>query len=422
LTFSDFNLDERLLMGLDAIGFSQPTPIQEAAIPLILQERDLIACAQTGTGKTAAFVLPVIHRILNHKNEHKIKALVLVPTRELAMQIDQNIQGLAYFAPVSSIAVFGGGDGQVFEVQKKALLQGCEVVIATPGRLISLLASFKLDFSQLDTLILDEADRMLDMGFNEDIMKISSYLPKQRQNLMFSATMPPKIRKLANQLLSNPAEINLAVSKPAEGVTQLFFPIEEMDKLKLLDHLLKSNHYPSMIIFASTKDKVKVLDRTIQRIGLKAKAFHSDLSQEERDSAMLAFRNKQLPALIGTDIISRGIDVEGISLVVNFDVPPDPEDYIHRIGRTARAETTGTAITFVNPADVLKFIRIEKMLDQRMEMQEIPAEVGVTPDLKLDEIRLSGKRTFRHQPNGQGQHSSGNKRRPFRKGNAQKNK
>lgn len=408
-------------MGLDAIGFSQPTPIQEAAIPLILNKRDLIACAQTGTGKTAAFVLPIIHSILSNTNEHKIKALILVPTRELALQIDQNIQGLAYFAPVSSIAVYGGGDGQVFEVQKKALLQGCEVVIATPGRLISLLASFRLDFSHLDTLILDEADRMLDMGFNEDIMKISSYLPKQRQNLMFSATMPPKIRKLANQLLSDPAEINLAVSKPAEGVTQLFFPVEEGDKLKLLDHLLKSNHYPSMIIFASTKDKVKVLDRTIQRIGLHAKAFHSDLTQEERDAAMLAFRNKQLPALIGTDIISRGIDVEGISLVVNFDVPPDPEDYIHRIGRTARAETKGTAITFVNPADVLKYIRIEKLLERQMEMQQLPLEIGETPDLKLEEIRTNGKRAFRQHSAGRSQHTGGNKNRPFRKGNS-KNK
>lgn len=397
------------------MGFKQPTPIQEAAIPEILQHRDMIASAQTGTGKTAAYILPVIHHILSLTDHRdKIKALVLVPTRELAMQIDQNIQGLAYFAPVSSIAVFGGGDGHSFEVQKKALHQGSEIVIATPGRLIAMLTSFKADFSQLRYLILDEADRMLDMGFNEDIMKIISHIPVKRQTLMFSATMPPKIRKLASALLQNPLEINLAVSTPAIGVTQRFFAVNETDKLLLLQKLLSEETFDSIIIFASTKQKVKSLESIVKKIKLHALAFHSDLSQEERDRAMLAFRNKQLPVLIGTDIISRGIDVEGVGLVVNFDVPPDPEDYIHRIGRTARADAKGTAITFVHPDDARKFYRIEGLLGRSLTLETIPAEIGVSPDINKQTRpgNKNGKKRFNpknaHSKNSSRNQGSGN--------------
>jgi superfamily II DNA/RNA helicase len=378
LTFSDFNFHPDLEEGLLSMGYKTPTPIQQESIPLILQKNDLIACAQTGTGKTASYLLPILHQIAQTDKKY-INTLILAPTRELAQQIDQQVEGLAYFTGISSIAVYGGGDGAIYETQKRALRDGVDIVIATPGRLIAHLSSGAINLDHLQHLVLDEADRMLDMGFSDDIMRIISYLPKQRQTLLFSATFPPKIRSLANAILQNPVQVNIAISKPAEGITQQAYLTHDHQKLPLITSLLKDKTYQSGIIFSSTKDKVKELDRALRKTGIVAKAFHSDLDQEERESLLNAFRARQLPFLIGTDVLSRGIDVEGIELVLNYDVPPDPEDYIHRIGRTARAATTGTAITFVNERDQRRFFTIENLIGKEIQKINLPEELGEGP-------------------------------------------
>jgi ATP-dependent RNA helicase RhlE len=379
LTFDDFGFDYDLMDGLDTMGYKEPTPIQIQAIPLILNDRDLIACAQTGTGKTAAYVLPIIDKILGTKYKG-INTLILAPTRELAQQIDQQIEGFSYYTGVSSIPIYGGGDGTIWEQQKRAITKGVDIIIATPGRLISHLASGAVKLDQLEHLVLDEADRMLDMGFSDDIVKIISYLPKERQTLLFSATMPPKIRTLANKILNNPEQISIAISKPAEGITQQAYMVYDDNKVDLLKHILKDGSYASTIIFASTKEHVKKLDKELHRTGMKVKAFHSDLEQTEREDIMMQFRSKQLPVLIGTDVLSRGIDVEGIDLVVNYDAPPDPEDYIHRIGRTARAATTGTAITFINDKDQQKFYRIETLMGRVVDKLHLPEGMPTGPE------------------------------------------
>jgi ATP-dependent RNA helicase RhlE len=378
LTFQDFNFDERLLDGLNAMGFSKPTPIQEQAIPIILQKNDVIACAQTGTGKTAAYILPVLNKILHTETRH-LNTLIIAPTRELAQQIDQQIEGFGYFIGVSSMSVYGGGDGATWDQQRKALEQGADIIIATPGRLIALLAAGTIKFDHLEHLILDEADRMLDMGFYDDIVKIINYLPKQRQTLLFSATMPPKIRTLANRILNNPQEISISIAKPAAGIVQQAYVVYDSQKAEVLKHIMKTVPWNSMILFASTKEVVKKLDVIFQRAGLNAKAFHSDLEQPEREQILRAFKNKQLNILIGTDVLSRGIDVEGISLIINFDVPPDPEDYVHRVGRTARAETTGTAVTLVNERDQRKFLSIERLIGETINKMPLPSSVGEGP-------------------------------------------
>jgi ATP-dependent RNA helicase RhlE len=361
VSFKDFNFSESLLDGLSAMGFNNPTPIQELAIPILLEGKDLIACAQTGTGKTAAYVLPILEKILKAEKRH-LNTLVIAPTRELALQIDQQVEGFGYFISVSSIPIYGGGGGESWDQQKRALDEGADIIIATPGRLIALLASGKIILDHLEHLILDEADRMLDMGFFDDIMKIISYLPAKRQTILFSATMPPKIRKLADKILTNPETINLALSTPAEGILQKAFIVSDDLKIKLVKQIMKGNDFPSIIIFASKKETVKNISIDLKKSGLSIKAFHSDLEQPEREAIMREFRSKQVQILVGTDIISRGIDVEGISLVINFDVPPDAEDYIHRIGRTARASTKGTAVTFINDKDTRKFQKIEKLI------------------------------------------------------------
>jgi len=376
--FNEFNFDPNLLEGLDAMGFSNATPIQEMAIPVILEGKDIIACAQTGTGKTAAYLLPVLNKIINTEKRH-LNTLILSPTRELAVQIDQQVEGLAYFISVSSISIYGGGSGVAWDQQKRAMTEGADIIIATPGRLIALLASGTINFDHLEHLILDEADRMLDMGFYDDIVKIINYLPSKRQTLLFSATMPPKIRMLANKILNRPEEINIALSQPAEGIAQQAYQVFDNQKTRLLMQIFSEDKYTSAIIFASTKENVKVLERELKKLKLPVKAFHSDLEQQERESILRDFKNRQLQILIGTDILSRGIDVEGISLVVNYDVPPDPEDYIHRIGRTARAATTGTAITFVNEKDNRKFLRIEKLIGKEIPKMTLPVELGEGP-------------------------------------------
>ena len=403
MKFYDFYFEDELLDGLDAMGFDTPTPIQEQAIPEILDGHDLIACAQTGTGKTAAYLLPVMNKIVQ-SGHSRLNTLILAPTRELAQQIDQQVQGLSYFTGISSIAVYGGGDGNIFIQQQRALRQGADIIIATPGRLISLLTSSgSADMSNLQHLILDEADRMLDMGFYEDIIRISNYLPESRQTLLFSATMPPKIRALANKILKSPKQINIAISKPAEGILQQAYMAYDEQKLRLLKSILEKNEHKSIIIFSSTKDKVKELYREFKRSNLSIKAFHSDLEQPEREAIMLDFRNNKVEILIGTDILSRGIDVDGIGLVINYDVPPDPEDYVHRIGRTARAESTGTAITFINPKDQRRFHDIEELIGYPVTKLPLPEGLGEAPKYNPDakRERPAFKKPFR-KPAGKG--------------------
>jgi ATP-dependent RNA helicase RhlE len=378
LTFEELNLHPDLLAGLSAMAFNKPTPIQEQAIPVILSGRDLIACAQTGTGKTGAYILPVLHKIVSQEKRH-LNTIIIAPTRELALQIDQQVEGFSYFLGVSSLPIYGGGDGKAWDQQKRALKEGTDLIIATPGRFIALLTAGDINFENVEHLILDEADRMLDMGFNEDIERIISYLPVKRQTLLFSATMPPKIRQLANKILKDPAQINIAISKPAEGILQQAYVVHESQKIGILKSILRNEQFTSVIIFASTKENVKALNKELNRNGFPTKAFHSDLEQEEREEIMREFKSKQLRVLVGTDILSRGIDVEGISLVVNYDAPPDPEDYIHRIGRTARAETTGVAITFINQKDQKKFSRIESLIGKEIEKVKIPQEFGEGP-------------------------------------------
>ena len=378
MTFDDFNFDDSLLEGLYSMGYKKPTPIQEQAIPVILKNKDLIACAQTGTGKTAAYLLPIIHHILKAPTRH-LNTLIIAPTRELILQIDQQIDGMGYFCSVGSIAIYGGNDGMTWEKQKHALREGVDIVCATPGRLIALLQNGDINFEHLQHLVLDEADRMLDMGFFDDIKSIINYLPKKRQTILFSATMPPKIRMLANQIANEPEQINIAISKPAAGIVQQVYIVYDSQKESLVKLILKNKDFQSVIIFSSTKDNVKLLERTLRQVDGSVKAFHSDLEQVEREEIMRDFKAKKIRVLIGTDILSRGIDVDGISLVINYNAPPDPEDYIHRIGRTARAEKAGVAITLVNERDQIKLSKIEDLMGFEVARMPIPSELGPGP-------------------------------------------
>ena len=380
MKFTEFGFSSALLEGIASIGFEDATPVQEQAMPVILEGRDLIASAQTGTGKTAAFLLPVIQKIISTPQQDGLKALVIVPTRELAMQIDQHMQGLSYFTPVSSIAIYGGTDGFTFDLEKRSLLEGADVVVCTPGRMIAHINQGYVKPQDLQFLVLDEADRMLDMGFFDDIMKIVSYLPEKRQTLMFSATMPEKIRLLARKILKKPAEINIAVSKPAEKVLQVAYLLYETQKIPLALELLKGNRLKSVLVFCSTKSSTKSLSRDLKRAGLNVQEIHSDLDQQEREKVLLDFKNKTLSILVATDILSRGIDVEDIDLVLNYDVPHDGEDYIHRIGRTARAASEGMAITFISEKEQQKFRQIEALLGKEVFKTPLPQALGPGPE------------------------------------------
>lgn len=382
MKFTDFGFKPQVMEGIEALGFETPTPIQEQAIPIILEGNDLIASAQTGTGKTAAFLLPILNQIISLSNHESIKALVIVPTRELAIQIDQHIQGLSYFTPVSSIAVYGGGDGTTFAQEQQALTQGADVIICTPGRMIAHLLQQYVKISDLKFLILDEADRMLDMGFYEDIVRIINYLPKKRQNLLFSATMPNQMRQLARSVLNNPKEINIAVSKPIEKILQIAYVVYENQKIPLTTHLLSNQDLKSILIFCSTKSSTKALSQELRRAKIKAGEIHSDLDQAARESVLMKFRNKTLNILVATDILSRGIDIEDIDLIMNYDVPNDGEDYIHRIGRTARAEAEGVAITLINQKEQRKFLEIENLLGETIYKSKLPIHLGEGPEYK----------------------------------------
>lgn len=354
------------------MGFDNPTPIQEKAIPPILKKKDLIGCAQTGTGKTAAYILPLLEHISNETSgKGQIHTLVLAPTRELAMQIDQHFEGFSYFVPISSIPVYGGGDGLTWDQQKTALIKGADMIIATPGRLLAHIQMKYVDFSSVRCLVLDEADRMLDMGFYDDIMKIISHLPRQRQTLMFSATMPHEIRQLAKRIMNDPVQIDLGIAKPAEGIIQGVYLLSENQKLPLVKQLLQGKELKSILVFGSTKIKVKTLEKEMRNLGFKVRAIHSDLEQKEREDVLLKFRNRNIQMLVATDIISRGIDITDIDLVINFDIPNDPEDYVHRVGRTARAESTGVALTFVTSKDGNILNRIETLIGYKIHRMNI---------------------------------------------------
>ena len=380
MKFIDLGLDQKILDGIDAMGYETATPVQQQVMVPILEGKDIIAAAQTGTGKTAAFLLPLLHRLLTAPHlAGDINAMVIVPTRELAIQIAESIEGLSYFTDVSSIAVYGGGDGNSFITEKKALTSGVDIVVCTPGRMIAHLNMGYVKLKGLKYLVLDEADRMLDMGFSDDLAKIITYLPKERQNLLFSATMPIKMRDLAKKILKDPVEINIAISKPPEQIIQKAFVVYEAQKVNIIKDMLRSKKFTKVIVFCSKKQNVKVLTAELKRAKLAAEEIHSDLDQKSREQYLQDFRNQKTNILVATDILSRGIDIDDIDLVINYDVPNDGEDYIHRIGRTARAATTGTAFTLVGEKEQSKFANIEELLGAPVLKGAVPEEFGPTP-------------------------------------------
>lgn len=378
--FDELPIEDELLDGLDAMNFVECTPVQQETIPVILQGRDVISCAQTGTGKTAAYILPLLNNLLTDGHDpDRINAIIMAPTRELAQQIDQQMEGFSFFLPFSSVAVYGGSDGNVWDVQKRGLTRGADVVIATPGRLLSHMNVYDIDFSAVRYFILDEADRMLDMGFFDDIMTVVSHLPADRQTIMFSATMPPELRKLAKGFMNNPVEVNIAVSRPPETIRQQALICYDNQKLPFVRSLLSRDNLRKVILFVGKKLHVKDICFALCRAGIDARQMHSDLTQKERDEVMLDFRNGKVGVLVATDIVARGIDVDDIPLVINWDVPRDVEDYVHRIGRTARAENSGEAVTLVNERDQSFFARIESFLQRPIERIPMPAALGEAP-------------------------------------------
>ena len=376
MKFNKLSLNKELENGLEMMGFENATPIQEKTIPIILNGNDLIACAQTGTGKTAAFVLPILSILSEKKQNNKVKALIITPTRELAKQIDMQIEGFSYFTNTSSYPIYGGGTGPEFENQKQALINGTEIIICTPGRLLAHLKFDYFDTNFINHLILDEADRMLDMGFYDDIIKIVNKLPKKRQTLLFSATMPKAIRKLAKNILSIPKEISLAISKPAAGIKQYAFLVYDKHKVKLIKEILlqkkRKKQLNHVLIFASSIKSVKEIKRTLNKSGFISSDMHSGLDQNSRENTIRDFKNNKIKILVATDILSRGIDIKGIELVINYEVPNDAEDYVHRIGRTARADKTGEAITFINENQIKSFMSIEKLIENEVEKRSLP--------------------------------------------------
>ena len=388
MLFTELPLTDSLLEGLDAMNFKETTPIQEQAIPILLKKKDVIACAQTGTGKTAAFLLPLLNNLqTDDHDQNKVNAIIMAPTRELAQQIDQMMEGFSYYTPFSSVAVYGGNDGEAWDVQKKGLLNGTDVVISTPGRLLSHINLYNIDFSGVKYFILDEADRMLDMGFYDDIMKIVKLLPKDRQTVMFSATMPPKIQQMAKTILRNPEEITISVAKPPESIIQSSYICYESQKMEILKLLFKNKKPHKVILFSGKKQKVKEIAKTLQKMDLSVGEMHSDLDQSQREHVMREFKNERIDILVATDIVSRGIDIDDITLVINFDVPYDVEDYVHRIGRTARAGDSGMAITFVSPEDQHLFEKIEQFLQKKIYRIPVPSELGETPEYNPEEFR-----------------------------------
>ena len=412
--FDALNLHPDVMDAVDAMRFQEATPIQSESIPKILAGQDLMGIAQTGTGKTGAFLLPTIDRILDTPDNGKIKALIVVPTRELAQQIDQAVEGFGYYAKVTSLAIYGGGSGQDFSREKKALTKGADIIIATPGRFLSHLTLGYVDLSELTCLILDEADRMLDMGFHGDIMRIAVKCKKDRQTLLFSATMPDRIETLSKDLLNNPVTVKLALSKPAEKIKQGAYVLFDHQKDEVLVEVLKDRNVKSGIVFTSRKRTVAQITRTLKKAGIRCERISSDAEQSERESVMLGFRQKKFPILVATDVVSRGIDIDSIELVVNYDVPPNEEDYVHRIGRTARADKDGEGVTLINPDDQFRFGKIEKLIEKEVPKLEIPERLGKGPEYNPKNRGGGGRHGGRP-----GQSGGRGGRQPFRGGKSQ---
>jgi ATP-dependent RNA helicase RhlE len=391
LKFTEFNFHPSLLEGIEASNYELATPVQEQVIPAIMAGRDVIASAQTGTGKTAAFLLPMMHRLLTNHVDGQVGALIIVPTRELAIQIAQHLEGLSYFTHLSSIAVYGGNDAQNFVAEKKALQMGADIIVCTPGRMIAHLNMGYVNLKGLQFLVLDEADRMLDMGFQDDINRIVKTLPSVKQTLLFSATMPDKIRRLARQILNNPAEVNIAISKPPEKIVQRAFVIYETQKLPLIKYILRNTPTKSALIFCSRKQNVKQLTRELRHDGFSLEEIHSDLEQSKREEVLSGFTSGRIPILVATDILSRGIDIDTIDLVINYDVPHDGEDYVHRIGRTARAEADGMAFTLISDKEQNRFAAIESLLGREVEKAKVPERLGKTP-MYQPRVRTAGSK------------------------------
>ncbi|MBK5285981.1 MAG: DEAD/DEAH box helicase, partial [Bacteroidia bacterium] len=338
----------------------------------------LIACAQTGTGKTGAFLIPILNK-LSGRESKDIKCLVLVPTRELAKQIDEQVEGFAYFLNVTSIAVYGGGSGDIWDIQRNAIIEGVDIIIATPGRLIAHIAMGYVKLDKIEILVLDEADKMLDMGFNDDIMRIIKLIPAKRQTLMFSATMPPSIRQLANKILHHPEQISLAISKPAERIEQITYLVGDNNKIRLLEYLFNEKEIESMLVFTSRKSNVGEIVRALKKLRFNVDGINSDRTQEERENVLRDFKSRKINVLVATDVLSRGIDIENISHIINYDVPNDAEDYVHRVGRTARASSAGVAITFINEKEQYLIPRIESLIEKELLKLTLPREIGVSP-------------------------------------------
>jgi superfamily II DNA/RNA helicase len=392
MKFEDLKLNEQILEAISHMGFVDATPIQERAIPKILENKDLIACAQTGTGKTAAFILPILHK-LTGKEDTTIDTLIIVPTRELAIQIEQEIQGLSYFVSVGSKAIYGGGDGKNWDDQKDALKNGTDIIVATPGKLLSHINQGYVDFSKVKHLVLDEADKMLDMGFALDLDTIINKLPQDRQTLLFSATMAPKIRDLARRILKTPEEITLSISKPAEGVKQSVYLCFDNQKIDLIKNILTERpEYTSIIIFTSSKSKVNEIVAGLRKNGFKSTGVSSNLDQEQREEVLRGFRSKRIRIIVATDVMSRGIDIKEINLVINYDTPFDAEDYVHRVGRTARANTKGEAITLVNEKDMRKLATIQRLIESEIPQIALPKVLGPGPEFSVNTLPKKKKK------------------------------
>lgn len=425
--FDETQLNDNVLDALYDMRFDQCTPIQEKCIPPILEGRDLLGVAQTGTGKTAAYLLPILSKLDDGGYPHDaINCVIMSPTRELAQQIDQAMQGFGYYLNgVSSVAVYGGNDGNRYDQELKSFQMGADVVIATPGRLISHISLGSADLSKVSFFVLDEADRMLDMGFSEDIKMIASKLPATCQTIMFSATMPEKIEELAKSLLKNPVEVKIAVSKPAEKIKQSAYVCYETQKIGIVKDLFRKGDLNRVIIFSGKKQKVKAINRTLQQMKINSGEMHSDLEQAERDEILYKFKTGQIDVLVATDIVARGIDIDDIAMVINFDVPHDPEDYVHRIGRTARAQRDGIAITFVSEDEISSFKQIEKFLGRVVDKNELPEGLGETPDYNAPRSRGRGgkgrdEKRPRNNSKANGLQGDNNKRRDNRKKNSAK--
>ena len=410
MDFYDLDLNDNVLDALDAMNFTTCTPIQEHTIPPLLEGRDLIGVAQTGTGKTAAYLLPILSMLSDGGFPNDaINCIIMSPTRELAQQIDQAMEGFSYYVPVSSVAVYGGNDGIRYEQERRGLALGADVVIATPGRLISHISLGNVDLSRTSFFILDEADRMLDMGFYDDIMQIVKQLPESRQTIMFSATMPDKIQKLAATILRDPVEIKLAVSKPAEKIVQTAYVCHEAQKMGIIKSLFCATKPERVIVFSSSKQKVKEVTSAFRRMKLNVGEMHSDLDQSQRDVVMREFKSGRIDILVATDIVSRGIDIDDIRLVINYDVPRDCEDYVHRIGRTARAGAEGCAITFVSKDDQSRFAAIEEFIEREVFKLPVPEELGEAPEYNPKKNTIRGKGSSARKNKGRGgNHRGGN--------------